>query len=86
MPARAGGLNPCAPMLDVDTTHDVFRDDLLTEPLEIQGQGQVSVRVRVRPRSSGAWGSSLTLASSAAMNSRVDSGSTACAAANPQST
>ncbi len=48
MPALPGGLNPCEPMLEFDTTHNVFRDDLLTEPLNIQGQvksrgGYVSV-------------------------------------------
>lgn len=35
-------------MLEFDTTHNLFRDDLLTEPLDIQGQvksqgGYVSV-------------------------------------------
>ncbi|MCY3877063.1 MAG: mandelate racemase/muconate lactonizing enzyme family protein [Rhodobacteraceae bacterium] len=38
MPALPGGLNPCEPMLEFDTTHYVFRDDLLTEPLNIQDQ------------------------------------------------
>ena len=48
MPALPGGLNPCEQMLEFDTTHNVFRDDLLPEPLNIQCQvksrgGYVSV-------------------------------------------
>ena len=38
MPAMPGGLNPCEPMLEFDTTHNVFRDELLSEPLDVQGQ------------------------------------------------
>ena len=38
MPAMPGGLNPCEPMLEFDTTHNLFRDELLSEPLNIQGQ------------------------------------------------
>ncbi len=38
MPAMPGGLNPCEPMLEIDTTHNVFRDELLSEPLNIQDQ------------------------------------------------
>lgn len=48
MPPLPGGLNPWEPMLEFDTTHNSFRDDLLTVPLDIQGQvaanhGHVSV-------------------------------------------
>ncbi len=38
MPAMPGGLHPWEPMLEFDTTDNKFRDDLLTEPLDIQGQ------------------------------------------------
>ncbi len=38
MPPLPGGLNPWEPMLEFDTTHNSFRDDLLTEPLNIQRQ------------------------------------------------
>ncbi|MBX3582826.1 MAG: mandelate racemase/muconate lactonizing enzyme family protein [Rhizobiaceae bacterium] len=38
MPPLPGGLNPWEPMLEFDTTHNSFRDDLLTKPLEIQRQ------------------------------------------------
>lgn len=38
MPALPGGLFPRAPWLEFDTTDNRFRDDLLTEPLDIQGQ------------------------------------------------
>ncbi len=38
MPAIPGGLHPWEPMLEFDTTDNKFRDDLLTEPLEIQNQ------------------------------------------------
>ncbi len=38
MPPLPGGLNPWEPMLEFDTTHNSFRDDLLTEPLNIQDQ------------------------------------------------
>ena len=38
MPPLPGGLNPWEPMLEFDTTHNSFRDDLLTIPLDIQGQ------------------------------------------------
>lgn len=48
MPALPGRFNPCEQMLEFDTTHNEFRDDLLPEPLNIQGQvksrgGYVSV-------------------------------------------
>lgn len=38
MPEMPGGLFPWQPMLEFDTTDNKFRDDLLTEPLDIQGQ------------------------------------------------
>ena len=38
VPALPGGLNPWEPLLEFDTTDNKFRDDLLTEPLNIQGQ------------------------------------------------
>ena len=38
MPTMPGGLNPWEPMLEFDTTENVFRDGLLTEPLDVQGQ------------------------------------------------
>ena len=48
MPPIPGGLFPWQPMLEFDTTDNKFRDDLLVEPLDIQGQvkansGMVSV-------------------------------------------
>ena len=51
MPALPGALNPCEPMLEIDTTHNLFRDQLLTEPLNVFGQvrsdgGYVSVPCR----------------------------------------
>lgn len=38
IPPLPGGLHPWEPMLEFDTTHNAFRDDLLTQPLDIQGQ------------------------------------------------
>jgi len=38
MPPLPGGLFPRAPMLEFDTTHNLFRDRLLQDPLDIQGQ------------------------------------------------
>ncbi len=38
MPPLPGGLFPREPLLEFDTTDNRFRDDLLTEPLDIQGQ------------------------------------------------
>lgn len=38
MPPMPGGLTPWEPMLEFDTTHNSFRDELLAEPLDIQGQ------------------------------------------------
>ena len=38
MPPLPGGLHPWEPMLEFDTTDNRFRDELLTEPLDIQGQ------------------------------------------------
>ncbi|MFV1800278.1 mandelate racemase/muconate lactonizing enzyme family protein [Phaeobacter sp. Ay1a-4a] len=48
MPPLPGGLFPWEPMLEFDTTHNTFRDELLTKPLDIQGQvaasgGQVAI-------------------------------------------
>jgi len=38
IPPLPGGLHPQEPMLEFDTTDNKFRDDLLTEPLNIQHQ------------------------------------------------
>ena len=38
MPPLPGGLHPREPMLEFDTTDNKFRDQLLTDPLNIQGQ------------------------------------------------
>ena len=38
MPPLPGGLHPWEPMLEFDTTDNKFRDELLIEPLGIQGQ------------------------------------------------
>jgi len=38
MPPMPGGLHPWEPMLEFDTTDNKFRDELLTEPLDIQDQ------------------------------------------------
>jgi D-galactarolactone cycloisomerase len=38
MPPMPGGLFPREPMLEFDTTHNLFRDELLLEPLNIQAQ------------------------------------------------
>ena len=38
MPSMPGGLHPWERMLEVDTTDNKFRDNLLAEPLDIQGQ------------------------------------------------
>ena len=38
MPDLPGGLHPAQPMLEFDTTLNKFRDELLTEPLNIQEQ------------------------------------------------
>ena len=38
MPPMPGGLHPWEPMLEFDTTENIFRDELLAEPLDIQGQ------------------------------------------------
>lgn len=38
MPALPGGLHPWEPLLEFDTTDNKFRDQLLVEPLDIQGQ------------------------------------------------
>ena len=38
IPPLPGGIHPQEPMLEFDTTDNKFRDDLLTEPLNIQRQ------------------------------------------------
>ncbi len=38
MPPLPGGLHPWEPMLEFDTTHNLFRDELVTVPLDIQSQ------------------------------------------------
>lgn len=38
MPAMPGGLHPWEPLLEFDTTDNKFRDQLLDQPLDIQGQ------------------------------------------------
>ena len=38
MPPLPGGLFPWEPMLEFDTTHNLFRDDLVINPVDIQGQ------------------------------------------------
>ena len=38
MPPLPGGLFPREPMLEFDTTHNLFRDELLANPFDIQGQ------------------------------------------------
>ena len=52
MPPLPGGLFPWEPMLEFDTTHNAFRDELLTEPLDIQGQVKAKGRASV-PRGPG---------------------------------
>lgn len=42
MPPLPGGLFPREPMLEFDTTDNKFRDELLTEPLDILGQVKIS--------------------------------------------
>ena len=42
MPPLPGGLFPWEPLLEFDTTDNKFRDELLTEPLDIQGQVKAS--------------------------------------------
>lgn len=38
MPDMPGGLHPSEPMLEFDTTPNLFRDEMLSEPLDIQSQ------------------------------------------------
>jgi len=47
MPPLPGGLFPWEPMLEFDTTHNSFRDELLTEPMNIQSQVANGGRVKV---------------------------------------
>ncbi|MXY33162.1 MAG: hypothetical protein F4Y60_03545 [Boseongicola sp. SB0664_bin_43] len=44
MPTMHGGLNPGEPMLEFKTTHDPFRDELLSEQLDIRGQVEAEPR------------------------------------------
>lgn len=53
MPPLPGGLHPWEPMLEFDTTHNAFRDDLLTTPLDIQGQVAVNNGTVTLPSSPG---------------------------------
>ena len=41
-PPMPGGLHPWEPMLEFDTTQNIFRDNLLAEPLNIQQQVKVN--------------------------------------------
>lgn len=43
IPPMPGGLHPWEPMLEFDTTENIFRDDLLIEPLDIQAQVNCNV-------------------------------------------
>ncbi len=47
MPPLPGGLFPREPMLEFDTTHNAFRDELLAEPLDIQAQVKSTGRASV---------------------------------------
>ncbi|MDV7141828.1 mandelate racemase/muconate lactonizing enzyme family protein [Tropicimonas sp. TH_r6] len=47
MPPMPGGLFPWEPMLEFDTTENRFRDELLKEPLDIQGQVARTGRVAI---------------------------------------
>lgn len=47
MPPLPGGLHPWEPFLEFDTTDNRFRDELLTEPLNIQAQIRATGRVAV---------------------------------------
>ncbi len=38
MPPMPGGLHPAEPMLECDTTHNLFRDKLLEKPLDLMAQ------------------------------------------------
>ncbi|MEP2889555.1 mandelate racemase/muconate lactonizing enzyme family protein [Tateyamaria sp.] len=42
MPPLPGGLNPWEPLLEFDTTENIFRDDLLADPLDIKNQVKAS--------------------------------------------
>ena len=47
MPPIPGGLHPWEPMLEFDTTDNKFRDNLLTEPLNVQSQVNNKGRVTI---------------------------------------
>lgn len=53
MPSLPGGLHPWEPMLECDTTDNKFRDQLLTEPLDIQGQVKANDGRVIIPTGSG---------------------------------
>ena len=38
MPPLPGGMVQREPMLEFDTTHNLFRDEMVTQPLDIQAQ------------------------------------------------
>jgi len=42
MPPLPGGLHPREPLLEFDTTQNIFRDQMLSEPLDIQAQVKAS--------------------------------------------
>ena len=53
MPHLPGGLHPWEPMLEFDTTPNRFRDEMLTEPLEIQRQVRENAGTVGLPRGPG---------------------------------
>jgi D-galactarolactone cycloisomerase len=53
MPPIPGGLNPWEPLLEFDTTENIFRDDLLAEPLDIKKQVKASGGFVAIPQGSG---------------------------------
>lgn len=53
MPPIPGGLNPWEPLLEFDTTENIFRDDLLSEPLDIKKQVKASGGFVAIPQGSG---------------------------------
>ena len=53
MPDLPGGLHPWRPMLEFDATDNKFRDELLREPLDIQGQIQRHAGTAAVPEGSG---------------------------------
>ncbi|MEP4247191.1 mandelate racemase/muconate lactonizing enzyme family protein [Tateyamaria sp.] len=53
MPPLPGGLNPWEPLLEFDTTENIFRDDLLADPLDIKKQVKASGGSVAIPQGSG---------------------------------